>query len=103
MTITAKLGTNRVRLENGVTFEMDKSDIRSLVIDYTGELGSDTVSTVTATTTDITAGTPSISSNVVTISLSGGSENATAKVDVEMTTAAGDVISRIIYVRVRDF
>lgn len=100
--ITAKLGTNRVRLSSTTTFDMDTADVQDLVLDYSGELGSDTVSAVTKSTENLTAATPSISSNVVTISLSGAIDGTKGWIEVNMTTTASNVINRKIYIRGAD-
>ena len=81
---------------------MDLNDARSMIWDYTGELGTDTISTATATANDITAGTPVISSNIVTVPLSAGQEGSTATLDMEIVTAAGDTISRTVKIKVDD-
>jgi hypothetical protein len=93
MTITVKLGTEQRRWFDGILFDMDTADVRTLTIDYSGEIGSDTVASVTTTDQDITAGTPVFSSNVVTTSLSSPTEGAISYTDILMTTTAGDKIS----------
>ena len=102
MTITVEYANQSNRWHDGILFDMDAQDERSVIVDYTGELGTDTVSTAVATTVNITAGASGISSNVVTIPLSAATENTTATLDVLMTTTAGDKISRKISFRVGD-
>lgn len=102
MTITVAYGNQKNRWGPNLTFNTDLNDVRDVVWDYTGELGTDTVSTATATTTDITAGTPSISSNVVTVAMSAGSEGVIAKLDLKIVTTGGDTISKSINLRVSD-
>jgi hypothetical protein len=99
MTITVKLGTDRRRWFDGIQFTMDKSDIRTLTLDYSGELGTDTVSSVSTSDENLTTGTPAISSNVVTISISAVQEGSVAYTDVTMTTTAGDVISTKVRIK----
>ena len=101
--ITVDYGNNKTRWGEDLTFRRDVNDIRTLTIDYTGELGSDTISTASASTTNITAATPAISSNIVTTSLSGGSEGTTAKVDMTITTTAGDKLSNTVYLMTEDY
>jgi len=103
MTIKVKFGNQDNRWEPGLTFDIDKSDIRDIVWDYTGELGSDTISTATASTTDIGAGSTVIASNVVTIPMSGGVEGAKGTLDLTITTAGSDTISRTVNFRIKDF
>ena len=102
MTITVEYANQSNRWHDGILFDMDAQDERSVIVDYTGEIGSDTVSTAVSTTVNITAGASGISSNVVTIPLSAATENTTATLDVLMTTTAGDKISRKVSFRVGD-
>lgn len=102
MTITVKYKTDRRRWSPDVIFLTDVDDAGNIVFDYTGELGADTVSTATATTSDITAGTPSISSNVVTVALSSAQEGV-AKMELKITTSGGITLSNLVRFRVKDF
>ncbi len=103
MTITVEFAGDKRRWSKSMYFEADKNDAGNIVFDYSGELGSDTVSTAAATVENLTAGTPSISSNVVTTALSGLSEGEIAKFELKMTSAANRVIDRTVYIRVVDY
>lgn len=101
MTITVKFGSEKRRLEPTHVIDVINDSECNIVFDYSGEIDTDTVSTVTVTGTNVTAGTPSISSNVVTIALSGF--NSDAELQVKMTTTAGRVIDRKVYFRLEQF
>lgn len=103
MTITVKYKTQKNRWSPGLIFETDKDDVGDLTIDYSGELGADTVSAVTATANNITAGSPTISSNIVTVPLSGGNSGSTAKLEVSMDTTGGSTLAILIRFRVKDY
>lgn len=102
MTILVKFANSENRWNSNLTYNIDKDDVLDLDIDYSGEIGADTVSTATTSAKNITAGTPSITANVVTIQLSAGSEDTKATLDVTMTTTASKVLSRTITFKVRD-
>lgn len=102
MTITVEYGNQKNRWSEGLVFNADTQDIRSITWDYTGEIGTDTVSTATATAVDITAGTPVVAANTVSIPMSAGNEGSTATLDLLMVTTAGDQISRKVSFNVRD-
>jgi hypothetical protein len=103
MTITVECGNQKNRWGEGLVFNIDSQDIRSITWDYTGEIGSDTVSTATATAVDITAGTPVVTANTVSIPMSAGNEGSTATLDLLIVTAAGDQISRKVSFIVGDY
>ncbi len=103
MTITVKYKTSRRRWDPEILFRTDKDDVANAVFDYSGELGTDTVSVATASTENITAGTPSISSNVVTVAMSAGQEGATAKMELKVTTTGGLVLSNLVRFKVKDY
>jgi carbon monoxide dehydrogenase subunit G len=102
MTITVKYKTVKRRWEPKMVFNTDIDDVRNIVFDYSGELGSDAISTATATASDITAGSPSIAANVVTISMSGGTAGSMAKLELKVTTTGGDTISNTVRFRAKD-
>ena len=101
MTITVKYKTISRRFAQNMVFNSDVDDSGSIIFDYAGELGADTISTATATTQDITAGTPSITNNVVTVALSAGKEGI-AKMELKITTAGGNTLSSVVRFRVTD-
>lgn len=101
MAITIQFGENKRLYTPNMYFEKDIDDARNLVIDYSGELDADTVSTATATVENITAGTPSISSNIVTTALSAGNEGV-ARVELKITTSGGQTISNALRFRLKD-
>lgn len=101
--ITATFAGRPTRLTQTTTFEIDKDVVDNLIIDYAGRLDTDTVSSVSVSTEDITAGTAVISSNQVTIPVSGGQEGSTARMEVTATTAAGAVIPYLIRFRVKNY
>lgn len=103
MTVTVKFKTQKNRWSPTLLFEMDKDDVGNIEFDYSGELGADSVSTATVTVDDITAGTPSISNNVVTVAMSSGKEGATAKMELKITTTGGSVLSNLVRFRVTDY
>lgn len=107
MTITAKFKNDRVRLSQETMFSLDKDDVDSLLINYAGRIGTDTLSTVTVSQEDITAGTPSINtggnSREATIAISGGQEGSIARIEVKATTTAGKVLTNLIRFRVKDY
>lgn len=102
MTITVKYKTDRVRWSPEVLFRSDVDDVGDIIFDYAGELGADTVSTATASTENITAGTPSISSNVVTVGMSGAQEGL-SKLELKITTTGGSTLSSAVRFRTKDY
>lgn len=102
MTVTVDFKTHKRRFKQNMLFELDKDDVDDIVFDYSNELESDTISTATATTSDITAATPEISSNIVTVQLSGGNV-ATAKVELKITTSDGKTLTNVVRFRVKDY
>lgn len=102
MTITVKYKTDRRRWDPTVLYRADVDNVGSITFDYSGELGGDTISTATATTENITAGTPSISSNVVTVAMSGAQEGI-SKLELKITTAAGNTLSNLVRFRAKDY
>lgn len=102
MTITVKYKTQRNRWNPALLFDTDKDDVGSIIFDYGGELGGDAVSTATATTSNITAGTPSVSGNVVTVAMSAGKAGTTAKMELKITTTGGKTLSNTVRFRVTD-
>ena len=103
MTITVKFKTDRKRWDHTVLFPMDADDVGSITFDYSGELGGDTISTATATANNITAGTPSISSNVVTVAMSGAQADSLGKLELKITTTGGNTLSNMVRFRIRDY
>lgn len=103
MTVTVKYKTNKRRWEPRMLFETDLDDAGNIIFDYSGELGSDTVDTATATTNDVTAGTPSISSNTVTTALSGFTEGSDIKLEMKITTAGGQTLTNLVRFRAIDY
>lgn len=101
--ITVQLKTNKTQWNPGLLFDVDMDDISNLIFDYSGELGSDTIGTATVTASNITAGTPSISGNRVTIEISGGKAGTTAKLELKIVTAGGLQMSNPIRIRVYDY
>lgn len=102
MTITVKYKTLKRRYVPGMVFDADIDDVGDIIIDYSGEVGGDSVSSVSVTTSDITAGTPAISGNVVTVALSGQKETV-SKIEVKMTTSSGKVLSSTVRIRATDY
>ena len=102
MTITVKFKTQRNRWNPQLLFKMDKDDAGNIVFDYSGELGADTVSTATATTENITAGTPSINSNVVTVAMS-SAEEGVSRMELKITTTGGDTLTNLVRFRAKDY
>lgn len=103
MTVTVKYKTQSRRWYPNILFNTDIDDVNNLVVDYSGEIDTDTVSTVTVVTNDITAGTPSISNNVVTIALSGFREGSNTRLELTMTTTAGNVFATTVRFRAKDY
>lgn len=101
--ITVQLKTNRNPWDHSLVFDIDKDDISNLVYNYAGELGSDTISTATATTSNITAGATSISGNTVTVQVSAGNAGTMAKLEMKIVTAAGKRMSNPVRFRVTDY
>lgn len=103
MTITVKFKTQKNRWNPKLVYLKDLDDVGDIIFDYSGVLGGDTVSTATATTDDITAGTPSISSNVVTTQISGGVSGSTGKMEMRITTTNGSTLSNLVRFKVTDY
>jgi hypothetical protein len=103
MTITVKYKTDRKRWDQTTLFKTDKDDVATITFDYSGELGSDTISTATASSENITIGTPSISSNVVTATVSAGQEGSTAKMELNVVTTGGLTIPTNVRFKVSDY
>lgn len=102
MTITTQFKTDRKRYYPGIMFKSDIDDQGDIIFNYAGELGADTVSTMSVTTDDVTAGIPSISGNSVTIALS-GFRDGVSKMEAKMITTAGKVLSSVVRFRATDY
>lgn len=102
MTITVKYKTDRVRYQPKVLFNTDVDDVGDITFDYSGHLGGDTIDTATVTANDITAGSPTISSNIVTVPLSGGKAGI-AKMELKITTTGGSTLSSLVRFRIKDY
>lgn len=103
MTITVKYKTQKNRWSPYLLFETDKDDVCAIEFDYSGELGTDALSTAVATTENITAGATTIANNVVTFTMSAGQEGSTAKVELKVTTTGSKTLSNIVRFRVKDY
>ena len=102
MTITVEFKTLKRRFDQGMIYDLDASDVDNVVFDYSGEIGSDTLSTAIVKSDSITAATPVISGNTVTIQLSNGSGNGVAKIELKVTTAAGKTLANVVRFRVKE-
>lgn len=95
-----------MRWRENLTFVKDPDDVVDYVLNFRGLLGSDTISTVTATDPNsvLTLGTPTASDNTVTIFVSGGTAGRTGRVEITITTANATprVFERSFFVQVRD-
>lgn len=88
------------RLNTDTTFYKDASDVVDYIINYKALLQSDTISSTVVTGENITIDSNSESGNKVTITASGGSEGATAKIKTTITTAASKVYERTFKVKI---
>lgn len=103
MTVTVKYKNVVNRWSSTLVYDKDQDDVSDIVFNYSGELGSDTISTATATTTDITAGSPTISANTVTFSISGGDPGGIGRLELKIVTTGGDTLSNNVKFRVNDY
>lgn len=87
-----------------LTFIKDPSDVLDFPLDFSGLLQADTIDTATATGENITVDSTSISGNVVTVFVSGGTAGSTGTIKATITTtnATPRTFERSFKVRVRD-
>ena len=69
------------------TFTKDPSDVMDIICDFGPFLKSDTINTATVTGTNITIDSNSVSGNVVTVFISGGSNCTTGTVKINIVTS----------------
>jgi hypothetical protein len=88
----------------GIEVVVDPSDVRDYDFDFTQLLQADTISTATVTGENITIDSSSISGNVVTAFISGGSDCTTGTITVKIVTANATprTFERSIKVKVRN-
>ena len=83
------------------SYAKDPSD----TIDYSlawHHLGADTISSATWTSDELTVGTSSISGQVTTCFVSGGTAGAIANLTCTITTGMGRTLQRTVYIAVED-
>lgn len=82
----------------------DPSDVVDYPLDFKQLLQSDTISTATVTADNVTIDSTSVSGNVVTIFVSGGSNCATAtvKITIVTTNATPRTFERSFKIKVED-
>ena len=88
--------------ENHLFFEKDPSDVVSYDINFTREIDTDTISTLTVTGDDITIDSSSSSGQTVTVTVSGGNDNSTGTVKVNMITSGSLTVERSFDVRIKN-
>lgn len=76
-----------MRWHKDLTFCKDPSDVIDFPVDFSPLLQSDTISTATIAGTNVTIDSSSVSGNVVTIWVSGGSNGATGEVKMTIVTS----------------
>lgn len=76
-----------MRWHKNLVVEKDPSDVKDYTLDFGPLLQSDTISTATVTGTNITVDSSSVSGNVVTVWLSGGTAGTTADVKTTIVTS----------------
>ena len=103
MTITVKYKTDRRRWSEDVLYRTDKDDVANITFDYSGELGTDTIDSATVNSENITIGTPSITNNVVTATVSAGQEGSIAKMELNVVTTGGLTIPTKVRFKVKDY
>ena len=86
----------------GITIPKDPADVIEVELDYGPLLQADTISTKTVVGTNITIDSSSISGNVVTIWLSGGTSGTDASVTTTIVTAQPRTIERSFIIDVED-
>lgn len=69
-----------------LTFCKDPADVIDYTVSFKQLLQSDTISTATITATEVTIDSSSVSGNVVTIFVSGGSDGSTGEVKMTIVT-----------------
>jgi hypothetical protein len=80
----------------------DPTDVLDYVMDFTPLLQTDTISTHTVTVTNVTLDSSSVTNNVVTMYLSGGTAGTTAKVTVKIVTTNSRTYERSFKIKIED-
>jgi ribosomal protein S28E/S33 len=88
----------------GVQIKKDPSDVIEVTLNFAPFLGADTIDTATCTSDDVDVDSSSVSGNVVTVWLSGGSAGsvATVKTTIVTTNATPRTIQRSFDVKIED-
>ena len=86
------------------TFIKDPADVIDYTLDFTPLLQSDAISTATVTATNATIDSSSVTLNVVTIFVSGGSagQTATIKTTIVTTNSTPRTIERSFKIQIKD-
>ena len=93
-----------MRWYEGLTMQKDPSDVIDYTVDFKQLLQADTISTATVTATHVTIDSSSVTGNVVTIWVSGGSDCTTGVITVKIVTANATprTFERSFKVKVKD-
>jgi hypothetical protein len=83
------------------TIEKDPADVVDVVIDYTQYFKTDTITTVTVVGTNVTIDSDSLSANVVTLFISGGSDGTNGEIKLTVSSATV-TIERTLIVRIEN-
>lgn len=86
----------------GITKEKDPADVIDYQVDFGPLLQSDTISTKTVVGTGATIDSSSISGNIVTIWVSGGTHGCTAEVKTTIVTTGGRTFERTFDIKVEN-
>ena len=74
------------RWNKDIIYEKDPSDVIDYVLNFGGLLKNDTIATATVTGENVTIDSSSVSGNIVTIYVSGGSAGSIGKVKTTIVT-----------------
>lgn len=94
------------RWKQKLTFEKDPDDVVDYTLNFKGLLQADTISTATAADANgvVSIDSTTVTGNTVTVFVSGGTANSTAKVEVTIVTtnATPRTFERSFYIQVKD-
>ena len=94
------------RWNKKLTFEKDPDDVVDYTLNFKGLLQADAINTATATDANgvVSIDSTTVSGNNVTVFVSGGTANSTAKIEVTITTtnATPRTFERSFYIQVLD-
>ncbi len=75
-----------MRWYQGLSIDKDPSDVIDVEVDFTQLLQADAIDTATITVSGVTKDSQSVSGNVVTVWISGGTAGAKGTVTIKVTT-----------------